>query len=168
MSNDDTKGLFTDGTEPRVTAIPLHDVDSNAAGDASIGQLISNASGQVSSLVRSEIELAKAEIAGEAKKAAFGGAFFAIAGVVALYSSFFFFFFLGELLSTWLGRWAAFLIVFVLMLVIAGVAALIGLKKIKSIQKPKQTIDSVRELKTVVPNSNSVSASAEGTPGLYT
>ena len=54
------------------------------------------------------------------------------------------------------------------MLVIAGVAALIGLKKIKSIQKPKQTIDSVRELKTVVPNSNSVSASAEGTPGLYT
>lgn len=168
MSNDDTKGLFTDGTEPqpRVTAIPLNDVDSNTS-DASIAQLISNASSQVSSLVRSEIELAKAELAGEAKKGAVGGGFFAVAGVIALYSSFFFFFFLGELLAEWLPRWAAFLIVFVLMLVIAGVAALMGLKKVKSIRKPEKTITSVQDLKTVVPSGKNKATDAQGN-GLYT
>ena len=166
MSNDDTKGLFTDGTEPRVTAIPLSDVDSNASGDASIGQLVSNASTQISALVRSEIELAKAEIAGEAKKGAVGGGFFAVAGVVALYSSFFFFFFLGWLLDVWLPTWAAFLIVFVLMLVIAGVAALLGLKKVKSIRKPEKTIESVQELKSVVPSEAAKKSSQSN--GLYT
>ncbi|WP_297450535.1 phage holin family protein [uncultured Corynebacterium sp.] len=166
MSNDDTKGLFTDGTEPRVTAIPLSDVDSNASGDASIGQLVSNASTQISALVRSEIELAKAEIAGEAKKGAVGGGFFAVAGVVALYSSFFFFFFLGWLLDVWLPTWAAFLIVFVLMLVIAGVAALLGLKKVKSIRKPEKTIESVQELKSVVPSEAAKKSSQSN--GMYT
>lgn len=166
MSNDDTKGLFTDGTEPRVTAIPLSDVDSNASGDASIGQLVSNASTQISALVRSEIELAKAEIAGEAKKGAVGGGFFAVAGVVALYSSFFFFFFLGWLLDVWLPTWAAFLIVFVLMLVIAGVAALLGLKKVKSIRKPEKTIESMQELKGVV-RSGSAKKSSQSN-GMYT
>lgn len=166
MSNDDTKGLFTDGTEPRVTAIPLSDVDSNASGDASVGQLVSNASSQISSLVRSEIELAKAEIAGEAKKGAVGGGFFAVAGVIGLYSSFFFFFFLGWLLDEWMPTWAAFLIVFVLMLVITGIAALLGLKKVKSIRKPEKTIESVQSLKSVMPRSSA--SKSNNNHGLYT
>lgn len=166
MSNDDTKGLFTDGTEPRVTAIPLSDVDTNASGDASIGQLVSNASSQISALVRSEVELAKAEIAGEAKKGAIGGGFFAVAGVVALYSSFFFFFFLGWLLDLWMPTWAAFLIVFVLMLVVAGVAAMMGLKKVKSIRKPEKTIESMQELKAFAQKPTANASSKQG--GLYT
>nr|WP_222867429.1 phage holin family protein [Corynebacterium sp. LK29] len=144
----------------------MSDVDSNASGDASIGQLVSNASTQISALVRSEIELAKAEIAGEAKKGAVGGGFFAVAGVVALYSSFFFFFFLGWLLDLWLPTWAAFLIVFVLMLVIAGVAALLGLKKVKSIRKPEKTIESMQELKGVVPSGSANKSSQSN--GMYT
>lgn len=168
MSNDDTKGLFTDGTAPRVTAIPLSDVDSNAAGDASVGQLVSNASTQISALISSEIELAKAEIAGEVKKGAVGGGFFAVAGVIGLYSSFFFFFFLGWLLDVWLPTWAAFLIVFVLMLVITGIAALLGLKKVKSIRKPEKTIESVQSLKTVVQQPSAVSSRSATGNGLYT
>ncbi|WP_295624744.1 phage holin family protein [uncultured Corynebacterium sp.] len=176
MSSDDNKGLFTDGSEsvsPRVTAVPLSDVDSHAPGEASIGTLVQSASAQVSSLVRSEIELAKAEIAGEAKKGAVGGAFFAIAGVVALYSSFFLFFFLAELLAVWLPRWAAFLIVFVLMLVIAGIAGFIGLQKVKKMGKPEKTIRSVQDLKTVIPagsdNRNVPQGTAHATSdGLYT
>src|SRR5699024_8446571 len=90
VSSDDKKGLFTDGTEAtaRVTAVPLSDVDTHARGEASIGTLVQSASAQVSALVRSEVELAKAEIAGEAKKVGVGAGFFAVAGVVALYSSF--------------------------------------------------------------------------------
>lgn len=154
MNSDDKKGLFTDGTEPvapRVTAVPLSDVDTHARGEASIGTLVQSATAQVSSLVRAEIELAKAEIAGEAKKGAVGAGFFAVAGVVALYSSFFLFFFLAELIAVWLPRWAAFLIVFVLMLLIAGIAALVGVKKVKKVGPPEKTIRSVQELKSVIP-----------------
>ena len=61
MSSDNKKGLFTDGStavSPRVTAVPLSDVDTHAPGEASIGTLVQSASAQVSSLVRAEVELA--------------------------------------------------------------------------------------------------------------
>ncbi|MBP3089393.1 phage holin family protein [Corynebacterium sp. sy017] len=151
MSNNN--GLFTDGAETfnaQVNAIPLSDVD--ATNNKSIGALVSNATSQISTLVRSEIELAKAEIAGEVKKGAIGGGLFGVAGTIALYSSFFFFFFLAELLADlWLPRWASFLIVFVFMLVLAGLFAFIGLQKVKKIGAPKKTIESVGELKSLVP-----------------
>lgn len=173
MSSDNKKGLFTDGStavSPRVTAVPLSDVDTHAPGQASIGTLVQSASAQVSSLVRAEVELAKAELAGEAKKAGVGAGFFAVAGVVALYSSFFLFFFLAELLAEWLPRWAAFLIVFVVMLVTAGVAAFMGLQKVKKVGKPEKTIQSVQELKTVIPSSGQSRAtpSHATSDGLYT
>ena len=173
MNSDNKKGLFTDGSEsvsPRVTAVPLSDVDTHAPGEASIGTLVQSASAQVSSLVRAEVELAKAELAGEAKQAGVGAGFFAVAGVVALYSSFFLFFFLAELIAEWLPRWAAFLIVFVLMLVIAGVAAFLGLQKVKKVGKPEKTIQSVQELKTVIPSSGNASRnpSHATADGLYT
>jgi hypothetical protein len=64
---------------------------------------------------------------------------------VLLYSTFFMFFFLAELLDTWLWRWAAFLIVFVLMLVVTAVFALLGYLKVRRIRGPQQTIKSVKE-----------------------
>ncbi|WP_257159594.1 phage holin family protein [Corynebacterium cystitidis] len=154
MSTQSNKGLYTDGSESfsaKVNSIPLSDVDSTRPGENSLGELVSNATEQMSTLVRSEIELAKTEIAGEVKKGAIGGGAFGVAGIVALYSSFFFFFFLAELLAQWLPRWSAFLIVFVIMLVIAAAAALIGWRKVKTIQKPQRTIDSVSNMKNLVP-----------------
>lgn len=147
-------GLFTDGTEefsPRVNAIPLSDVDASSPGQDSLGTLISNATSQMSSLFRSELELAKTELTQEAKKGAVGGGLFGVAGTIALYSSFFFFFFLAELLSKWLERWAAFLIVFLIMVVLAALIGLLGYRKVKKMGKPKETIKSVNELKTLVP-----------------
>ena len=55
------------------------------------------------------------------------------------------FFFLAELLDTWLWRWAAFLIVFILMLVATGVFALLGYLKVRRIRGPQQTIESVKQ-----------------------
>lgn len=152
MSNN---GLFTDGPKdftPRVNSIPLSDVDTTRAGEGSIGDLVSDATAQMSSLFRSELELAKTELAGEAKKGAIGGGLFGVAGVIALYSSFFFFFFIAEgLAELGLYRWAAFLIVFLGMLVIAALLALFGWRKVKKIGAPKKTIASVNELKQLVP-----------------
>lgn len=152
MSNQN--GLYTNGTEDfsaKVNSIPLSDVDTHAAGQGSIGNLISDATAQMSSLFRAELELAKTELAGEAKKGAIGGGLFGVAGVIALYSSFFFFFFIAALLSIWLEPWAAFLIVFLVMIVIAAGLAFFGYQKVKKIGAPKKTIASVNELKNLVP-----------------
>lgn len=152
MSKD---GLYTDGTEsfgPKVNSIPLSDVDTSKPGETSIGTLVSNATEQISTLVRSEVELAKTELAASAKKGGIGAGLFGAAGTIALYSSFFFFFFLAELLThLWFDRWAAYLIVFLLMLVIAGVLAAIGFSQIKKVKKPEKTIESVGELKHLKP-----------------
>lgn len=168
MSND---GLFTDGTDqfaPKVNSIPLSDVDASSS-ETSIGKLVSNATEQMSQLVRSEVELAKTELAQSAKKGGIGAGFFGAAGTIALYSSFFFFFFfLAELLALWLERWAAFLIVFLVMIVAAGALALLGVKNVKKVKAPQKTIDSTKELKNLIPGKAQKSLDRKDTHGLYT
>ncbi|GAA5129410.1 phage holin family protein [Haloechinothrix salitolerans] len=136
-----------------VDYLPLTDDDKalagNGAGEPSIGTLVRDTSTRMSALVRAEIELAKSEVIGEVKKGVKGSVYFIIALVVALYSSFFFFFFLGELLSVWLWRWAAFLIVFGLMLAVAVVSGLLGWRKVRKIHAPEETIESVKKTSAV-------------------
>ena len=140
MSKRDRKN----GVPETVTSIPL--VDPHALPDnPSIGDLVRDASTQVSTLVRAEVELAKAEITRDVKRGLTGSVFFIVAGVVLLYSTFFMFFFLAELLDTWLWRWAAFLIVFLLMLAVTALFAFLGYRKVRKIRGPQQTIESVKE-----------------------
>jgi uncharacterized membrane protein YqjE len=141
-----------DGVPHTVASIPLVDADARGPGQPSIGELVKDASAQVSTLIRAEVELAKSEVASEVKKGVKGSVFFVIAAAIGLFSLFFLFFFAAELLAVWLPRWAAFLIVFAVMLVAAGVAALLGYLRVRSIKKPEHTIESVKELATVLPN----------------
>jgi len=117
------------------------DVDRSA----SLGNLVKEASTQVSTLVRAEIELAKLEVTKSVKEGAIGGAFFVAAATVALFSLFFFWLMIGEILSTFLARWLAFTIVFVLMVLIAAALAFLGVRKVKKVKKPEQTIASINE-----------------------
>ncbi|NYI88969.1 positive regulator of sigma E activity [Amycolatopsis endophytica] len=128
-----------------VPYIPLSDEAGSASDGQSVGSLVGQATQHLSTLVRAEVELAKSEVTGEVKKGLKGSVFFIAAGVIGLYSSFFFFFFLGELLSEWLKRWAAFGIVFLLMLVVAGLLGLLGYRKVKKIRAPERTITSVKD-----------------------
>ena len=151
MSNE---GLYTSGSTAvtaKVDSIPLRDSDVTQPGQDSIGTLVSNATEQVSTLVRSEIELAKTEIVGEVKKGAVGGGMFAAAGVIALYSTFFLFFALAEMFASWMPRGWAFFIVFLIMLALAGLLAFLGFKKVKKIKAPERTMESVSELKNLKP-----------------
>jgi cytochrome c biogenesis protein CcdA len=139
-----TIGEHKDGVPTTVTSIPL--IDPHAApANPSIGDLIKDATAQVSTLVRAEVELARAEITSDVKKGLTGSVFFIAALVVLFYSTFFFFLFLAELLDTWLYRWAAFGIVFGLMLVTTGLLALLGFLKVRRIRGPRRTIASVKE-----------------------
>jgi uncharacterized membrane protein YqjE len=138
-------GDRTNGVPTTVASIPL--VDPHAPKpDPSIGDLVKDATTQVSTLVRAEVELAKAEITRDLKKALTGSVFFVMALVVLFYSTFFFFLFAAELLDTWLWRWVAFLIVFAVMVVVTGVLALLGFLKVRRIRGPRQTIETVKEI----------------------
>lgn len=140
---------------PNEASIPLHDADSIGRGDASIGTLVKNASTQVSTLVRSEIELAKTEVTEQVKRAATGSGFFVAALLFLLMSFFPFVFMWAKLISMWFGTkswdWMGFLIVFVFLVVVAGLFGLLGYLKIKKIRKPQRTIDSVSDLKLAMP-----------------
>lgn len=52
-----------------VPSIPLSDANAGPSGEPSIGSLVKDATASVSTLFRSEVALAKAELVGEAKKA---------------------------------------------------------------------------------------------------
>jgi uncharacterized membrane protein YqjE len=125
-------------------------VRSPEANEPSVGSLVQSAMADVSTLVRGEIELAKAEIGTSAKKAGVSVGLFAVAGVLAAFAGIFFFIALAEFL-TWLGlaRWISYLIVFGLLLLVAGIAAMIGLRMLKKIEKPERTLETLRELPEV-------------------
>jgi uncharacterized membrane protein YqjE len=129
----------------------------------SMGGLVKEATVHLSTLVRSEIELAKQEIGQSVKTGLRGAIFFIMAGVIGLFSLFFFWFMVGEILAIWLPRWLAFTIVFVVMLLMAGALAFLGLRKIKQIEKPERTIstltDTAATLKSAATHSDGAAAS---------
>jgi uncharacterized membrane protein YqjE len=125
-------------------SIPLAP-EAPRSGEQSVGDLVREVTTHLSTLVRAEVELARAEVTAEVKKGVTGSVFFAVAAAIGLFSLFFFFFTLAELLSLVLLRWVAFAIVFVLMLLIAGLFGLLGYRKVRKIHKPERTIESLRE-----------------------
>ncbi len=167
MSISDRSGRTGNGVPGTISSIPLTDVDAHAPGTASIGHLVKDATAQVSTLVRAEVELAKAEVTSEVKKGLQGSLFFILALSVLVFSAFFFFFFLAELLSEWMPRWAAFLIVFVLMIVVTALLALLGYMRVRKLRAPEKTIESLRQAATVLPMSEPAHDAAGYTPGEY-
>jgi uncharacterized membrane protein YqjE len=102
----------------------------------STSELVNQAAAQISTLVRDELALAKAELAEKGKRAGIGGGLFGGAGVLALYG-------LGLLLAlavvlldlVW-PLWLAVLVVMVVVFAAAGVAALIGRRELKNAVPP--------------------------------
>ena len=121
------------------------------ATEPSIGTLVQSAMADVSTLIRAEVELAKSEVGKSAKKAGIGGGAFGAAGVVLAYSGFFFGIALAEFI-TWLGleRWISYLIVWFLLVLLAGVAALFGRRQMKKIEKPERTLETLHDLPDVL------------------
>lgn len=138
------------GVPPVLPSIPLAPEPVRAAGDQSIGALVREVTENVSILVRAEVELARAELTSEVKKGVRGSLYFIVALTILLFSLFFFFFFLGELLHVWLARWAAFGIVFLLMIVAVGVFGLLGYRRVRKIRKPERTITTLKESAAVL------------------
>src|SRR5690348_2943675 len=116
------------------------------AGDRSLGELISEVTGDLSTLMRQELELAKAELAQSASRAGkgagmLGGA--AVAGYfVLLFVSLALWWAIGA--ATGLG-WSA-LIVAVIWAIAAAVLTVAGRNSLKSVRGLPKTADTVKKI----------------------
>jgi uncharacterized membrane protein YqjE len=115
--------------------------------DRPIGELLKQLSEETTTLVRQELDLAKAEMAQKGKQAGMGAGMFGGAGVTALLG-------LAALtaaaivaLDAAMRLWLAALIVGLLWLAVAGVLALQGRRKVQAATPPvpQQTQESVKE-----------------------
>ena len=134
-------------------SVPTTTLAGRSAGPAepSVGTLAKSAMADVSTLIRSEIELAKTEMTTSAKRGGIGAAAFAAAGVMLAFAAIFFFIALAEFL-TWLGlaRWVSYLIVFGILVLLAGLVAFIGYRQLKKIKKPEKTLETLSDLPDVM------------------
>jgi uncharacterized membrane protein YqjE len=112
-----------------------------------VGELLRELSNQTTTLVRQELELAKAEMAEKRKRAGLGVGMFGGAGLVGFLA-------LGALttcliaaLATGLEVWLAALIVTAVYAAIAGILALLGRRKTQAATPPapEQAIESTKE-----------------------
>jgi len=133
------------------TVSPAHVQATAAAGEPSVGTLVQSAMADMSTLIRSEVELAKAEIGRSAKKAGISIGLFAVAGVLLAFAGVYFFISVAEFL-TWLGltRWLSYLIVTAGLVVVAVVAGLIGRRMLKRVEKPERTLETLSDLPEVL------------------
>lgn len=110
------------------------------SSERTIGQLVADASHDLSALLRSEVALAKAEVKEEVKQGALGAGLFAGAAFFGLVGFLFLLVVAALLIALLLPTWAGFLIVAVVLFLIAGVLALIGYTRIKKVGPPERTI----------------------------
>src|SRR5690348_16106172 len=115
-----------------------------APNDRSSAELMRQLSDQTVTLVRQELDLAKAEVAQKGKRAGLGAGMFGAAALVGIFA-------LGALiacailaLATGMAGWLAALIVAVALGAVAGALALIGKANVQRgvPPKPEQTIES--------------------------
>jgi hypothetical protein len=120
--------------------------------DQSTAELVRQASDQISALVRDELRQAKTELADKGKHAGVGIGLFGGAAVMLHYALGALLFAAGLGLAEVMPGWAAALIVAAVLLVLAGVEALVGRAQLKRSTPlvPDQTIESVRaDIETV-------------------
>jgi uncharacterized membrane protein YqjE len=121
--------------------------DPDEMRDRPVGELLKQLASETTTLVRQELELAKAEMAEKGRKAGPGIGMWGAAGVVGLLA-------LGALtaffilaLDGFMPNWLAALIVAAVYGAIAGALYLIGKKRVEEAgpAKPEQTIETLKE-----------------------
>jgi Flp pilus assembly protein TadB len=136
QSGDAESGGLAD---PRSTPLPVE------PADVSTSELVKRLSTQLSELVRGELELARTELTAKGKRAGAGG-IVALYGVAALIAA------AIAGLALVLPLWLSALLIGVVLLIVAGVLALLGRNQLRGATPPvpEQAVDSVqRDVRTV-------------------
>jgi hypothetical protein len=125
--------------------------DVPSKDDPTLGRLVADATRDISSLVQGEIALAKSELKVSVKAGGVGiglfaaAAFLGLLAIIMLSVAFAYFLNMTGLDLAW-----CFLIVFGVYLLIAGVLAFVGLRKVKQVRAPERAIHQAQETKSIL------------------
>ena len=131
--------MATNGTKPPGSA------------EKGLGEIVTDISQKIVLLVKQEIELLKVEMSTKFSRIAKGAAFFAVAGVLAVFMLIWFFHFLALGIADWTGLkpYVGYAIVTFILLIGVVVLALIGYRSIKKGTPPTPEL-SIEEAKKTV------------------
>ncbi len=125
----------------------VSDTNGNDLRERPIGELLKQLSEETTTLVRKELDLAKAEMTEKAKEAGKGAGMFGAAGILGFLALGALTAFFILLLDGAVPNWAAALIVAAVYAAIAGVLALTGRNKVQDATPPmpEQTVETIKE-----------------------
>ena len=133
--------------DPRAITRTPDRVPTTLDGDQSLGSLFSQLANDSTTLIRQEIALAKAEVRQSVRETANGAAKLGIAAALAtvgaLVLTAFLVLLLGDLLDNY---WLSALIVGMAFLIVGGLLAMTGMRKLKGVQlAPETTLATLKE-----------------------
>jgi protein-S-isoprenylcysteine O-methyltransferase Ste14 len=124
------------------------------SADKKLGEIVGDVTSKASLLVKEEIELAKAEITQKAKRLGLGAGLITVAGVFMLFFLIFFLHMLALGFADWfsLKPWVGYALVCILLLVFAGVLAMVALRMFKKGSPPVPTmaIDEAKKTRAAI------------------
>jgi protein-S-isoprenylcysteine O-methyltransferase Ste14 len=122
--------------------------------DKQLGEIVADVTAKANLLVKEEIELAKAEISQKAKRLGIGAGLITVAGVFLFFFLIFFLHFLALGIADWTGLkpYVGYAIVCILLLVFAGVLALIARRSFKkgSPPTPQMAIEEAKKTRAAI------------------
>lgn len=130
-----------------MTVTGSHRAELSTKDEPTLGRLVADASRDVSTLIQSEIALAKSELRVTARAGGMGAALLAVAAVLGLLVLV-----LGSITVVWfliwagLDPWWAYLIVTVFYVIVAAIIALVGVRKLKQVHPPERTISTTKQI----------------------
>ncbi|WP_448624878.1 phage holin family protein [Geodermatophilus sp. URMC 64] len=135
------------GSHSGAMGTPMTDQGRPDVEGTSVGQLLGEVSKDLSTLMRQELELAKAELKVEAKKAGQGAGMFGAAGFAGYMVLLFLSIALWWALENVMDAGLAALIVAVIWAVIGAIAFVMGRKKFREVNpKPERTVDTLQQV----------------------
>jgi protein-S-isoprenylcysteine O-methyltransferase Ste14 len=129
------------------------------SAEKQLGEIVADVSSKASLLVREEIELAKAEVSQKVKRLGIGAGLIAVAGVFMFFFLIFLLHMLAWGLMDWfsLKIWVGYAIVCVMLLVFAGILALIARRAFKkgSPPTPQMAIEEAKKTRAAIEEARS-------------
>ncbi len=120
--------------------------EGSASDGATLGQLVADASRDLSALIQAEVQLAKNELSFSAKAGGIGTALFFVAGFMAAVVLILASIGLALVLDLWLPVSASFFIIAGVYLLLAAIAVFVGIRLIKKVKAPTATIETAKEI----------------------
>ncbi|MEV7548912.1 phage holin family protein [Amycolatopsis sp. NPDC089917] len=125
----------------------IEEAHRKPSGERSVGELVSDLGDEVKRLVRDEMRLAVFELRGKGKRMGLGAGLFGAAGIFALFGLATLIAAVVLALALVMPAWLAAVVTGAALLLIGGLAALVGKKEVASATPPvpEEAIEGVRE-----------------------